>query len=684
MELASISTRELGFASQIIEKIEASDPDIVCFDYFDTLVSRSVYPESVKKITCGRLEKLIGGHTDIPGWLYGLRFEAEAAICRENEEAGFDLDFNIRHLFSRLWEADTRCQLLERDVFVQLAVDLEVATECSVQTVDSELIQVLEYLQSRGKTMWLISDFYIPRADFQRMLNFHGIGSYFQQFEVSADSLLTKRSGRIYTELLDRNGWTPDKVIMIGDSQVADFDSARAAGLLAIHLDRSHQHDVYAGFQANPADAIHEIENILSSEMAVFKELSLTLFHFIERLYDSLVLAGARDVYFMAREGQFLKVLFDRFRETRAFTNRWYIRSHYVEVSRRSTFLPSLGPLNDENFETLLRQYRRISLHEFLSSLALDQYADRISDALNLDVHTREEDLPTSASFDTLLKSNLFQEIYERERVSRLDAFITYFRTLENGSGEAGGDIHFVDIGWKGTIQDNLRNIFDNAGDEFAGRRIVGHYAGLVAPGSASPRNVKVGHVFSSVGHRTDFFEVFDQNRALFEVALGANHGSALEYSFDSMGRPWVRQSPFSEAALYYGRIHFFQLDLLRIFLRIDGVVHRYGHRAQNFVPFVVRNHARMVFNPTRREARWFQNAFHHENFGVFEISRFMDSTMPANPVKAAKFYLDLRRNKIDSEMGFWPWLTCRTRGGRFTAWRFGSAQLKLLERKLP
>ena len=138
-----------------------------------------------------------------------------------------------------------------------------------------------------------------------------------------------------------------------------------------------------------------------SAELSLFPELATTLFYFIQKLHDALVEQGVEQVYFLSREGQPLKRMFDMYRERAGGR----ITSHYLEVSRRSTLLPSLGPLAEENFETLFRQYRRISLLEFLSSLGLEQQTKRIAQALGLSdgaEDQREEDFPTSQTFTAL------------------------------------------------------------------------------------------------------------------------------------------------------------------------------------------------------------------------------------------------------------------------------------------
>lgn len=673
----SISTIKANFGDSLAREILRARPDVVCFDYFDTLVTRTVYPESVKKIVCGRLEALIGVPEERRGELYTLRNRLEAETCHVNAANGFDLEFNLADLWPEIWNQAGLSEFLDQTSFSQLAMDLEISTECSVQELDPNMLRVLRELRHNGIRCWLVSDFYIPGDYFVDMLSHHELDSFFHQVTVSADSLLTKRSGRIYGELIAKNNWQPNQILMIGDNQHSDYFSARNSGLNAFHLDRTAQHDGYARLASAGTKAQDLIADAINQEEFVFKELSLTLYYFIERLHDSLILAGAKDVFFMAREGQFLKKLFDEYASSRKFGKSWQIRSHYIEVSRRSTLLPSLGPLDTEGFETLFRQYRRISVAEFLASLGLEDHASRLAAVLPFDVNAKVEDLPTSPEFEALKSNVVFRDAYEEGRLSRRNAFKAYFESFNEI--DSNSDIHFVDVGWKGTIQDNLRQLFDGLGHPFNDRRIVGHYAGLVASGALSPRNVKTGLVFSNIEHVTRYFNVYDQNRALFEVALGANHGSAHSYRIGAGGKPWVKQSPFSEASLFYNKIFFFQKDLHRLFSTINAIGLKHRHTAEGFQRFVAQNHARMVFKPTSMESSWFENIYHVENFGVFEVSKFLGARKFKTPVDHAKFYMTLRRDPSKLDFGFWPWLACRQQGGLFSAWRFGTANLRAL-----
>lgn len=403
---------------------------------------------------------------------------------------------------------------------------------------------------------------------------------------------------------------------------------------------------------------------IVKANYDLFPELATTLLYFIARLHDALEEQGGGHVYFLSREGQPLKRMFDMYQNKVSGG----ITSHYLEVSRRSTLLPSLESLVEEGFETLFRQYRRISLFEFLSSLGLEMQMRSIALALGLPEGaevTREEDFPTSQTFRALKALLLFQDLYESERLARRRAFLAYLEELSGGTLPV--RLFIVDVGWKGTIQDNLYALLCRKGDTPV-HAVTGYYIGLVAAGAASPSNDKYGLLFSSVGTTSPKFRVFNENRALFEVVLAADHGSIVSYEAKSDGRANAIRGEFEECEMLAREVFPVQYQLFERFERILKEIPACGKGRK--LPFeeVARAHARMVFNPTPRERAWFSSVFHVENYGVFERSHFTKLEGRPGPIQRLRFLKQVLRRRDIGALGFWPWSTLYERGGTLPA----------------
>ncbi len=401
------------------------------------------------------------------------------------------------------------------------------------------------------------------------------------------------------------------------------------------------------------------LSSILSTEgnPTPFRDMAFSLYLFTARLYENALQAGTQDLFFFAREGKLLKEMFDLYQSRKNSTIA--IRTHYLQVSRRSTFLLSLGPLDQERFEILFRQYRRISIADFLKSLALDEHMLSLANALGVtldDLMITSDDLPADLLFNRLLKLDAFRRLYEEERTTRSTAFERYLSNLVGGL--IPNVLHVVDVGWKGSIQDNLFNWLNRVRGEAA--RIEGYYLGLVATGGMSERNTKNGLLFSNVGKISLGFHVFNETRSLFEVILHADHGSAQRYIFDADGNAKVIQDPFQEKYMIEEKVAPVAAQIMDSFGEILAVMANTPVTDGELLKLTLKRHARMVFNPSKKEVDWILSVSHVENFGVFEESRFGNSSKQSSFLKRIRFTWHLFHRRRLSELGFWPWLSIR------------------------
>jgi hypothetical protein len=407
------------------------------------------------------------------------------------------------------------------------------------------------------------------------------------------------------------------------------------------------------------------MNRIASESNEVFPELATTFLFYISELHKTIVRHDIKKVYFLSREGQPLKRMFEMYLEGLGA----HIQSHYLEVSRRSTLLPSLAPVEDESFETLFRQYRCISLLEFLSSLGLEAHTRIIADALGIPdggVVTREKDFPTSQLFADLRTLPLFESLYNSGRIARRKAFIAYITELSGGTLPT--NLAIVDVGWKGTIQDNLYKILCDK-DDTPVREVTGYYIGLSSTGAARLGNYKYGLLFSSVGKASPRYYVFNENRALFEVVLAADHGSVVSYKLTADGRGHAIRGSFEEGEMLTEKVFPVQRQIFRRFEELVAAAVTPSGRS-HLLSFkkVVRGHARMVFNPSQTERVWFSSVFHVENYGVFERSLFTEYKAGSGLGQRLRFLKQLVRQRDIGALGFWPWKTIYEQGGLLPA----------------
>ena len=665
-------------ASELIENVKqivssaTPLPAAVCFDFFDTLVLRTVAPEDTKKIAGEKLCEQFQTNLNAEE-IYQLRSILEPRLCRKNREAGSDPEFNLVELAGVMHNRLCTFGLLESEEnsnkFSNRIIEMELAVEKKVQRVNKDVADLLKYCHDKGVITAIISDFYLPKKYFLELLNHHGLNDQVDHLFVSADQGVTKgHSGRLYRFAAKAIGCNPEQMIMIGDNPHADGAQATAQGLTAYCLEAPLL------ISRKKSEKFGNYEEALQNNKApFFAEMGLSLHWFIRRLFLTALADGRQDLFFCSKEGEFLQKLFIDYQQLKF--GRQVISSHYLYVSRKATFICSLNPLEQESFDRLFVHYRDLSLIEFLQSLNFSEArAAEICKELQLDGATRHFDLKKHSDFKRLIQSPLFKDQYERLRTQQRNNFLRYLSHFEVDLKKDG--LALVDVGWKGSIQNNIYYALD---EQVA---VKGYYLGLLSPTEIRKKNKKTGILFHDVPAHSEYIHVFNNNRSLFEMVLGASHGSADGYYLGEQFVQEERDANISlivvsedpetphialidlpeERELYAAQIK----PLQECYARLHEVLTKLSRKSATQFPdlaWVARKHARMVFKPSGGEVDLFSKLYHLENFGLFEFTAF-DNSDHISFVQRLKNLWALKRDPAAYlETGTWPPIILRRLG---------------------
>ena len=651
-----------------------------CFDFFDTLVVRDIQPEYTKQLAA-KMHSRLFDHRISAEELYSIRRQLEKKLCEQNAAAGGELEFYLDS-FARAYLSLLRDRLSlsilnwDDDKFVQLILGIETAVEQAVQRPCVDTIQVLDYLKEQGLATVLISDFYLPGFCFRQMLQNVALHDRFDHVFISADHGLAKGSGRLYDRVCKELGCKPEQMLMVGDNLHSDVNMARDRGLQAIHLQNPTQQLLYQQWQPDNLTAVPEIEKRFTSALQAvgpFKEISSTLWYFTWLLLQELQKRHVGDVFFFSKEGEFLKKIFDRLQDD-LFGHR-VIATHYILVSRKATFLASLGPLEEEDFSRLFTHYRDISLRDFLLSLNLEEsIAAALCVQAGVEYKTRHSDLGNTDEFRQLLATEQFQELYETRRSCQRQNFLAYLNSF--GVDYRKDGLTVVDVGWKGSIQDNVYHILQEQ------VHVQGFFVGSLIATEKKENNTKKGLLFDDAPHLSAYFHVYNNNRSLFEMMLGASHGSADGYFTpeEFAGLPDDHQREIRQS-IQTGQeeVLISTLDLPEERLLFEekirpvqdqvfddaGRLNRAYLRSGCMLPdpeWFARRHARMVFKPTPAEIDFFESLYHLENFGIFEYTDFRTDADLSLRQRLENFK-NIRRDPSILEMGTWPPIILRRLG---------------------
>ena len=644
---------------------------VVLIDLFDTIIGRRVEPEYVKAIWAKRL-RYAAGLNATAETIHGLRIQVEADLCRANQNSGYDDEF--RHLdmcnemFARLDAAESLASRMTAAEFSEICESVEWGVEIEVQFVYPSARAFLEKLNQDSTPVYVVSDSFFSTRQMRRLLQHHGIEPFLAGFFLSSDALVAKRSGRLFDRVLKALKVSGTDAIMVGDNPVSDVINSRKYGIRPILVQHDIGSEARLGHEASHARLERGFATLKELRAEIFPEMTLSLYAFTARLFQRAVQLGVKDLLFCSREGLLLKDLFDQYQSQLGFEGE--VRSHYFYTSRLASFLPSLGPLEDETFERLFRQYRALSLRTFLLSLQFsDETIDRCASSLGISGDEIFQDFPTSSAFLELRELPAFAQEYERARQEQRKNTLDYLKGFYP-RGELPNTLALVDVGWKGTIQDNLRRIVDD--------KITMHglYVGLVAPGSASDTNVKEGLLFSVLPTKTRYFDAFFESCAIFEILLSAQHAGTQRYV--RQGERIVPEFGKDDktpavSGLIESMQNAYRQGCEALF---DGW--RLNHLDElDDLKAVASHHARMVFYPSRQELGMISSLDHYENFGVFNHTTFWlpESLSRTQRVRNLSRFLKNPNSVLGSSL--WPALSLARHGLNWIQPWYGKRKMK-------
>ncbi len=602
------------------------------FDIFDTIVSRKVQPEFTKKIWANHLVKRLNISINMTQ-LYKLRGEIEQKLGEENYNKGNDWEFTYDSLLERLYN-ELKIKI-NKEEFKKIATDIEVEVESNVQIPDEEIINEIKKLKKDGKKVYCLSDMYLSKKMIIEIFSNLGIIDLFDEIFVSCEYLKSKRQGNLYKIILEQLNIQPSDCVMTGDNKTADYDNAINNGLEAIHLDRKDKYDYYSEYLEKNNEKNIELKFLELSKINCdqFEHLAFPLYNFTDKLYHYLRKNNYEEVFFLSREGEFLKKLFDLYQQ---YIYSKKINTHYLIVSRKATYLPSLKKLEEENFESLLLQYRDTSINELLKSLnILNDDKKLILDSFYNDCKKydgsklNEKDskaykalldrnydykiikLYKSELLKLLKKNKEFKRIYEAQRKEQHELFHKYIEEKTTNKR-----ICVVDVGWNGSIQNNIQNIL---GDEY---EVNGCLFGFINR-TKEKVSYKKGIIFENYPKYSKNYGLYNENLTMFEIILGASHGSADKYILKNGKVEATTFAKEEEKYMYENIVSKIQTKMLDINKELNILLTNGFYNNTIIEKRINKLHFEMVYNPNKTQLEFFNNLYHYDNFGVFEFAEF-------------------------------------------------------------
>ena len=334
------------------------------------------------------------------------------------------------------------------------------------------------------------------------------------------------------------------------------------------------------------------------------------LYLFTERLYNSLINSGCKEVLFMSREGQFLKVLFEKYIEIKKSLGQpvTEIKTQYFYGSRNSIMTASVKPIQEEDFELMLRYFKYfIKPKGFLFSIGFtNEQIDEVRKSFGKSLDKACFNFKTSKAFKKLKENEVFKRIYEENRTKQSKNFNEYMKTFNIDFYKDG--LTFVDIGYHGTMQDLIYKYFNEK------VKMCGYF--IKNRALYNENNLKVGLLGDGLNKKLFGSKVNKYDTFNYEQILRADHGRCLGYDYvnETDVKPII-DSKHHDIEVYEKYVKDIQNNILEKFNLIANKILTGNYEAEKICTIY---YYYTVKKKTKADYEWILNMqdSHHDDFG--------------------------------------------------------------------
>jgi predicted HAD superfamily hydrolase len=499
-------------------------------DYFDTVVYRKTSPKNMFRMWAFEMEKY-----------FNCQISQKELFCiREN------VDTNSNQIFWQTLGACSYEKYLKKIVekleaiypniiknfdindIISKSLNIDEMVEIEQQCPIKKTINKLKKYKKDGAKIFCVSDFYLPKASYLKFLKNINLENFFDDIFVSSDYEKSKSTGELFKTVLKEKNIDKKDCLMIGDNYIGDYSEPMKLGIDAKLIKHDIRKIKYKIFDINYNKSLEKDLNKVFRHKSynIFSNYAFSFYLYIERLYKNLVKNNIDEVFFLSRDGFFLRELFENYQNDKKIK----IKTHYFLVSRNSVYMASLRPLEEENFDlyfSSLPMPKKSSINDFLKTLQfsndeIEKIKCNFSTQNNLNFDERKNILFLTDTYKNLIKNNIFRTLYEQKRFDKKKEFFEYFDSFKFDTNKT---LAIADVGWRCSTQRMLYRIFDEK------IKITGFYIGVTIRLDQNKNNITTGLLFDNESKIfTEEEIIFKKNHLFFEIFLRANHGKVMGY----------------------------------------------------------------------------------------------------------------------------------------------------------
>ncbi len=475
---------------------------VVSFDIFDTLLKRDVFfPTDVFVLVEREYSRRFGQQLNFAS----IRENAEKAA----REKSIYQDVTFDEIYSEI-----NLSVSEKSILQQLELDVE----ASLLHSNIDIQYLFEECLKSGKTIYIVSDMYLPKSFLERILKREGISGY-KYLYLSSEQRAKKGTGLLFATLCKTENINCKDIIHIGDSIYADYIGALRAGIRALHIKRNICNTLYSKMPS--VDTYLDKRSLFAfintrvpkfasrGQRLGYELLGPIIYSYCKWIHDSLDNKESKvRLWFAARDMYLFSMAYRLIYQEEA-------NCEYVYISRKSLrpiLTQAVGDLTESGNVLARGEYTLEELIRYMGYNLDDIDSDKKIDlgkkynVRKLNDHKEVKDILTS------------EKILQSERMLASEG-MKYLK--EHGLFDA--NILLVDVGWHGTTQYILEKIQKSKSKNLS---VKGLYLGCL-----DGTNEKIGRnnykAFLFDEQKTSSFTT---GIILFESLVLAPHGSVIKY----------------------------------------------------------------------------------------------------------------------------------------------------------
>lgn len=465
--------------------------EYISFDIFDTLIKRNVKEEKdIFKVVEIKYNELYKGNIDD---FYEQRVKAEILARKENK--GHEI--TIKDIYKKINYTNEVKSLL---------CELEVETEIEFCVANKKILKIYNKIKSTKKII-ITSDMYLSRETILKILNNAGYNNFYKLY-LSCELDKRKRNGSLFKFII--GDLKTKKILHIGDNIISDYVQAKSNGFKAKLIKKNSQifklkssNDITKNILDSISSNLIDEKNI--EQLIGYGILGPLLVGFCINLNEYVKKEKIKEIIFLARDAKIIK------RSYEILFKKELDDFKYIYVSRRSSTLPLLSTLDDEiKFENHMNPIlKRKKFKDYYKIIGINEngfknYLESLE--INNNLMFNDITLEQKKCIFKYIKDELNEECeLQREYLKEY---------LENNGLYERSCL--VDIGWKGTIQENLKLILKK-------EDITGVYYGIY-----DSSDYKMGYLYS--GENDLKYDLYNSVGFFETLFLNNEEGTTLGY----------------------------------------------------------------------------------------------------------------------------------------------------------